>query len=234
VPPLSNRANGSSLSLVLIEPPAHVRGPVPELSIRAPGSSLSLVLIEPPTHVRGPVPGLSIRAPGSSLSLVLIEPPAHVRGPVPGLSIRAPWQLAIARAHREASARPRPSARALNSRPWQLAAARAHQAASARPRGLHPWQFAARGRAGRAAFLRSARAGPSAKARWRNVKVFSQVFFKKLVGFGVKPQDLTGVRGVLVPGGHRSGPTEAAAETSHRLPIHKKRGDARPQQGGTL
>ena len=59
-----------------------------------------------------------------------------------------PWQLAIARAHQAASARPRPSARALNSRPWQLAAARAHQAASARARGLHPWQFAARGRAG--------------------------------------------------------------------------------------
>ena len=123
--------------------------------------------------------------------------------------------------------------------PWQFAPmaarfARAHRTTSARPRGLHPWQFAARGRAGRAAFLRSARAGPSAKARWRNVKVFSQVFFKKLVGFGVKPQDLTGVRGVLVPGGHRSGPTEAAAETSHRLPIHKKRGDARPQQGGML
>ena len=158
-----------------------------------------------------------------------------------------PWQFApmaarFARAHRTTSARPR------GLHPWQFAArgragqvapvaarfARAHREASARPRGLHPWQFAARGRAGRAAFLRSARAGPSAKARWRNVKVFSQVFFKKLVGFGVKPQDLTGVRGVLVPGGHRSGPTEAAAETSHRLPIHKKGGDARPQQGGTL
>ena len=59
-----------------------------------------------------------------------------------------PWQLAIARAHRAANARPRPSAWALKSRPWQLAAARAHQAASARARGLHPWQFAARGRAG--------------------------------------------------------------------------------------
>ncbi len=116
-----NSPPGSSLSLVLIERPAHVRGPVPGLSNRAPGSSLSLVLIKPPTHVRGPVPGLSNRAPGSSLSLVLIEPPAHVRGPVPGLSIRAPWQLAIARAHRTASAR---------------------------PRGLHPRQFAARGRAG--------------------------------------------------------------------------------------
>ena len=61
---------------------------MPPLSNRAPGSSLSLVLIEPPAHVRGPVPGLSNRAPGSSLPLVLIEPPAHVRGPVPGLSIR--------------------------------------------------------------------------------------------------------------------------------------------------
>ena len=75
-----NSPPGSSLSLVLIERPAHVRGPVPGLSIRAPGSSLSLVLIKPPAHVRGPVPGLSIRAPGSSLPLVLIKPPAHVRG----------------------------------------------------------------------------------------------------------------------------------------------------------
>ena len=65
--------------------------------------------------------GCQFAPPGSSLSLVLIEPPTHVRGPVPGLSIRAPWQIAIARAHREASAR---------------------------PRGLHPRQFAARGRAG--------------------------------------------------------------------------------------
>ena len=65
-----------------------------------------------------------------------------------------PWQLAIARAHRTASARPRPSAWALNSRPWQLAIARAHREASARPRpsaravNSRPWQFAARGRAG--------------------------------------------------------------------------------------
>ena len=58
------------------------------------------------------------------------------------------WQLAIARAHRTASARPRPSAWAVNSRPGQLAIARAHQAANARARGLHPRQFAARGRAG--------------------------------------------------------------------------------------
>ena len=125
-------------------------------------------------------------------------------------------QLAAARAHQEASAR----ARGLHH--WQFAPvaarfARAHRTTSARPRGLHPWQFAARGRAGRAAFLRSARAGPSAKARWRNVKVFSQVFFKKLVGFGVKPQDLTGVRG-----------------RSHRLPLlQKKGGRMSPSWGGT-
>ena len=79
-----------------------------------------------------------------------------------------------------------------------------------------------RDRTGQAAFLRSARAGPSAKAGWRQVKVSST--FSKVVGFGVKPQDLTGVRGVLVPGGHRSGPTEAAAEPSHRLPLLQKKG----------
>ena len=39
-------------SLVLINRLAHVRGPVPGLSIRAHGSSLPLVLIEPPAHVR--------------------------------------------------------------------------------------------------------------------------------------------------------------------------------------
>ena len=51
-------------------------------------------------------------------------------------------------------------------------------------------------------------------------KVFSQVFFKKLVGFGVKPQDLTGVRGVLVPGGHRSGPVYVATSVgAGRLPL---------------
>src|SRR5699024_6314586 len=79
--------------------------------------------------------------------------------------------------------------------------------------------------------LRSARAGPSAKARWRNVKVFSQVFFKKLVGFGVKPQDLTGVRGVLVPGGHRSGPVYVATSVgAGRLPLaDSTRGGSRDQ-----
>ena len=85
---------------------------------------------------------------------------------------------------------------------------------------------------GRRGFLRAASPKARAQAWERQVKVSST--FSKVVGFGVKPQDLTGVRGVLVPGGHRSGPTEAAAETSHRLPIHKKGGDARPQQGGTL
>ncbi len=54
-----------------------------------------------------------------------------------------PWQLAIARAHRENCARPRPSAWALNSRcvaardksrPWRRAMARAHQEGCARAR----------------------------------------------------------------------------------------------------
>ena len=65
--------------------------------------------------------------------------------------------------------------------------------------------------------------GPGATHREAR-KVFAQAFFKRLVGFGVKPQDLPGVRGVLVPGGHRSGPTEAAAETSPCLPLLKKKG----------
>ena len=52
------------------------------------------------------------------------------------------------------------------------------------------------------------------------------------MGFGVKPQDLTGVRGVLVPGGHRSGPTEAAAETAApAFPYFQKRGDVCPPLG---
>ena len=57
---------------------------------------------------------------------------------------------------------------------------------------------AVRGRTGQAAFLRFARAGPSAQVGWRQGKVFSQVFFKKLVGFGVKPQDLLGYKGRYV------------------------------------
>ena len=46
------------------------------------------------------------------------------------------------------SPRMQPSAWVLKSRLGQLAGARAHQEASARARGLHPGQFAARGRAG--------------------------------------------------------------------------------------
>ena len=94
---------------------------------------------------------------------------------------------------------------------------------------------AVRGRTGQAAFLRSARAGPYAQVGWRQGKVFSQVFFKKLVGFGVKPQDLPGLQGVLVPGGHRSGPTEAAAETAAPafLSVSKKGGRMSPSWGAS-
>ena len=42
-------------------------------AIRAHGSSLSLVLIEPPAHVRGPVPGLSIRALGRRLNAASVR-----------------------------------------------------------------------------------------------------------------------------------------------------------------
>ena len=63
-------------------------------------------------------------------------------------AIRAKGRRLNAASVQTASARPRPSAWALNSRPWQFAIARAHRTASARARGLHPWQFAARGRAG--------------------------------------------------------------------------------------
>ena len=63
-------------------------------------------------------------------------------------AIRAKGRRLNAASVQTASARPRPSAWALNSRQWQLAIARAHREASARPRGLHPRQFAARGRAG--------------------------------------------------------------------------------------
>ena len=132
--------------------------------------------------------GSQFAPPGSSLSLVLIKPPAHVRGGcTPGNSRQrtaakrrvcanrqrtsaaqclgsqfAPWQLAIARAHRTASARPRPSAWALKSRQWQLAIARAHREASTRPRpsaralNSRPWQLAA-ARAHRTASARARR-----------------------------------------------------------------------------
>ena len=54
-------------------------------------------------------------------------------------------------------------------------------------------QVAARGRAGQAAFLRSARAGPSAQVGWRNVKVSST--FSKVVGVrGRRPCGLSRLR----------------------------------------
>ena len=83
-------------------------------------------------------------------SLVLIERPAHVRGGcTPGNS-------------RRVAARDK-------SRLGQLAVARAHREASARARGLHPRQFAARGRAGQVAPVaaRFARAHREASARPR-------------------------------------------------------------------
>ena len=46
-----------------------------------------------------------------------------------------------------------------------------------------------------------------------------------------EPYGLPGVRGGLVPGGHRSGPTEAATETSPCLPLLQKRGDGCPPLG---
>ena len=58
---------------------------------------------------------------------------------------------------------------------------------------------------GRRGFLRAASPKARAQAWERQVKVSST--FSKVVGFGVKPQDLTGVRG-----------------RSHRLPILQKRG----------
>ena len=59
-------------------PPLSIRGAWPRGTIRAHGSSLSLVLIKPSAHVRGVAPQAS-RAHGSSLSLVLIKSSAHVR-----------------------------------------------------------------------------------------------------------------------------------------------------------
>ena len=105
-------------------------------------------LSRPVAHREGgfPVPGLSGLHPRQFTGVA----PRAIRGGVPPLSIRGgctpgnsrPWQLAIARAHRATSARPRPSAWAVNSRglhPWQFAPmaarfARAHRATNARPR----------------------------------------------------------------------------------------------------
>ena len=84
------------------------------------------------------------------------------------------------------------------------------------------WQAArawVRGRTGQAAFLRDPRAGPSTQVGWRQVKVLPA--FSKAAGCRAEPYGLPGVRGVLVPGGHRSGPTEAAAETSPSAPATK-------------
>ncbi len=72
----------------------------------------------------------------------------------------------------------------------------------------------------------------SARPRRRRVKVFSQVFFKKLAGCGTASHGPKGVARVLVPGGHRLGPTEPAGETRRScLPIHKKRGTNVPLLG---
>ena len=69
-----------------------------------------------------------------------------------------------------------------------------------------------RDRTGQAAFLRSARAGPSAKAGWRQVKVLPA--FSKAAGCRAEPYGLPGVRG-----------------RSHRLPLLPKRGDGCPPLG---
>ena len=61
-------------------------GAWPHGTIRAHGSSLSLVLIKPSAHVRGVAPQAS-RAHGSSLSLVLIKSSAHVRAGGLALSV---------------------------------------------------------------------------------------------------------------------------------------------------
>ena len=53
--------------------PQAIRGAWPRGTSRAHGSSLSLVLIEPPAHVRGPVPPLSIRALGRRLNAASVR-----------------------------------------------------------------------------------------------------------------------------------------------------------------
>ena len=62
---------------------------MPPLSIRANGSSLPLVLIKRPAHVRGGCTTGNSRL-WQLASLVLIEPLAHVRGVAP-LAIRGAW-----------------------------------------------------------------------------------------------------------------------------------------------
>ena len=130
--PVAHRESGFPVPGLSGLHPRQFAGVAPQ-AIRARGSSLSLVLIEPLTHVRGGVPPLSIRGdctPGNSRRVAARDK-------------SRPWQLAIARAHRATSARPRRSASAVNSRRvaardksrlWQLAIARAHRATSARAR----------------------------------------------------------------------------------------------------
>ena len=75
----------------------------------------------------------------------------------------------------------------------------------------------------------------SARPRRRRVKVFSQVFFKKLARCGAALHGPKGVARVLVPGGHRLGPTEPAGETRKPLPSHtqKKGGRMSPSWDNT-
>ena len=108
----------------------------------------------------------AIRAKGRRLNAASVQTAsARPRPSARALNSR-PGQLAAARAHQAANARPRPSAWALKSRPWQLAIARAHQTASARPR---PSAWALKSRpwqlaAARAHRTASARPRPSAWA----------------------------------------------------------------------
>ena len=92
--PVAHRESGFPVPGLSGLHPRQFTGVAP-LSIRAHGSSLSLVLIEPPAHVRGPVPGLSIRALGRRLNaasvratsararreLCVVLPPPLGRGP---------------------------------------------------------------------------------------------------------------------------------------------------------
>ena len=85
---------------------------------------------------------------------------------------------------------------ALGRRSWLRAASFCLACRLGRPLGNVPPgrsgpALGVRDRTGQAAFLRSARAGPSTQVGWRQVKVSST--FSKVVGFGVKPQDLQGV-----------------------------------------
>ena len=125
---------GGKLRLRLCKRIAHVRGGC------TPGNSRLWVLVP-----SGDRPGPTEPAGETLASLVLIGPSAHVRGPVLGLSIRALRRQATLAPVRTTSARPRRSASAVKSRPWQLAVARAHQETSARPRGVAPRAIRAHG-----------------------------------------------------------------------------------------